>query len=227
MREAMEFLKNAPIFEELEERDFARISACGVRKTYKKGEVILMEEESGSALFVIVNGEVKVVRVGEDGREVILGILGPSDIFGEMALLDGEARSASVVALDDAELFVIHRKDFLGLLHEYPSIAISLLKHLTQRLRRADALIKSLSLKDAYHRVGYVLLQFADERGRIKQGKVEIDNLPVQQEIANMAGTTRETVSRTFSKMEKLKLLQVEGNAVTILDYDLFRQKFT
>ncbi len=227
MREAIEFLKNAPIFEELEERDFARISACGVRKTYKKGEVILMEEESGSALFVIINGEVKVVRVGEDGREVILGILGPSDIFGEMALLDGEARSASVVALDDAELFVIHRKDFLGLLHEYPSIAISLLKHLTQRLRRADALIKSLSLKDAYHRVGYVLLQFADERGRIKQGKVEIDNLPVQQEIANMAGTTRETVSRTFSKMEKLKLLQLEGNAVTILDYDLFRQKFT
>jgi CRP-like cAMP-binding protein len=227
MREAMEFLRNAPIFEELEERDFARISACGVRKSYKKGEVILMEEESGSALFVIVSGEVKVVRIGEDGREVILSILGPSDIFGEMALLDGEARSASVVALDDAELFVIHRKDFLGLLHEYPSIAISLLKHLTQRLRRADALIKSLSLKDAYHRVGYVLLQFADERGRIKQGKVEIDNLPVQQEIANMAGTTRETVSRTFSKMEKLKLLHVEGNAVTILDYDLFRQKFT
>ncbi len=227
MREAMEFLRNAPIFEELEERDFARVSACGVRKSYKKGEVILMEEESGSALFVIVSGEVKVVRIGEDGREVILSILGPSDIFGEMALLDGEARSASVVALDDAELFVIHRKDFLGLLHEYPSIAISLLKHLTQRLRRADALIKSLSLKDAYHRVGYVLLQFADERGRIKQGKVEIDNLPVQQEIANMAGTTRETVSRTFSKMEKLKLLHVEGNAVTILDYDLFRQKFT
>ncbi len=227
MREAMEFLKNAPIFEELEERDFARISACGVHKTYKKGEVILMEEESGSALFVIVTGEVKVVRVGEDGREVILSILGSSDIFGEMALLDGEARSASVVALDDAELFVIHRKDFLGLLHEYPSIAISLLKHLTQRLRRADALIKSLSLKDAYHRVGYVLLQFADERGRIKQGKVEIDNLPVQQEIANMAGTTRETVSRTFSKMEKLKLLQVNGNSVVLLDYDTFRQKFS
>ncbi len=227
MKEAMEFLRNAPIFEELEERDFARISACGVRKTYRKGEVILMEEESGSALFVIVSGEVKVVRIGEDGREVILSILGASDIFGEMALLDGEARSASVVALDDAELFVLHRKDFLGLLHEYPSIAISMLKHLTQRLRRADALIKSLSLKDAYHRVGYVLLQFADERGRIKQGKVEIDNLPVQQEIANMAGTTRETVSRTLSKMEKLKLLQVNGNSVVLLDYDTFRQKFS
>jgi CRP/FNR family transcriptional regulator, cyclic AMP receptor protein len=227
MKEAMEFLKNAPIFEELEERDFARISACGVRKTYKKGEVILMEEESGSALFVIINGEVKVVRIGEDGREVILSILGPSDIFGEMALLDGEARSASVVALDSAELFMLHRKDFLALLHEYPTIAISLLKHLTQRLRRADALIKSLSLKDAYHRVGYVLLQFADERGRIRQGKVEIDNLPVQQEIANMAGTTRETVSRTLGKMEKLKMLHVEGNTVVIIDYDSFREKFS
>lgn len=227
MKEAMEFLKNAPIFEELEERDFAKISACGVKKEYKKGEVILMEEESGSALFVIIDGEVKVVRVGDDGREVILSILGPSDIFGEMALLDGEVRSASVVALDHAELFMIHRKDFLALLHEHPSIAISLLKHLTQRLRRADAMIKSLSLKDAYHRVGYVLLQFADERGRIKQGRVEVDNLPVQQEIANMAGTTRETVSRTLGKMEKLKLVSVNGNAIIIQDYEGFRQKFS
>ncbi len=226
MKEAVEFLRNAPIFEELEDRDFARISACGVRKTYMKGDVILREEESGSALFVIIQGEVKVVRIDEDGREVILSILGPSDIFGEMALLDGETRSASVVALETAELFTLHRKDFLALLNEYPSIAVSLLKHLTQRLRRADAMIKSLSLKDAYHRVGYVLLQFADERGRIRNGKVEIDNMPVQQEIANMAGTTRETVSRTFSKMEKLDLIAVSGNMVVLQDYEAFRQRF-
>ncbi len=226
MNEASQFLKNAPVFEELEDKDFERISACGVKKIYTKGQVILMEEESGSALFVIVGGEVKVVRVGEDGREVILSILGPSDIFGEMALLDGEARSASVIAMDYAELFMIHRKDFLALLHEYPSISISLLRHLTRRLRQADALIKSLSLKDAYHRVGYVVLQFADERGKIKQGKVIIDNLPVQQEIANMSGTTRETVSRTLGKMEKSKLLQVITNGIVIEDYENFRQKF-
>jgi CRP/FNR family cyclic AMP-dependent transcriptional regulator len=227
MNEAEEFLKNVPIFEELEEKDFSRISACGVRKVYTKGEVILMEEESGSALFVIISGEVKVVRVGDDGREVILSILGPTDIFGEMALLDGEARSASVVAMDSAELFMIHRKDFLSLLNEYPSIAISLLRHLTLRLRRADALIKSLSLKDAYHRIGYILLQFADERGKIKQGKVMIDSLPVQQEIANMSGTTRETVSRTFSKMEKQKLIQLSDAGIAILDYEDFRRKFS
>ncbi len=226
MKEAVEFLRNAPIFEELEDRDFARISACGVRKTYVKGETILREEESGSALFVIIQGEVKVVRVGEDGREVVLSILGPSDIFGEMALLDGESRSAGVIALDNADLFMIHRKDFIALLNEYPSIGISLLKHLTGRLRAADSMIKSLSLKDAYHRIGYVLLQFADERGHIRNGKVEIDNLPVQQEIANMAGTTRETVSRTFGKMEKLNLISVNGNMVELQDYESFRQKF-
>ncbi|MGO9480878.1 MAG: Crp/Fnr family transcriptional regulator [Candidatus Kryptoniota bacterium] len=227
MKEAVEFLRDVPIFEELEEKDFARISACGVKKIYIKGEVILREEESGSALFAIINGEVKVVRVGEDGREVILGVLGPSEIFGEMSLLDGEARSASVIAMDNAELFMIHRKDFLSLLNEYPSIGISLLRHLTLRLRQADALIKSLSLKDAYHRVGYVLLKFADERGKIKQGKVEVGNLPVQQEIANMSGTTRETVSRTFSKMEKMKLINISGNGIVIQDYENFRRKFS
>ncbi|MCL5266582.1 MAG: Crp/Fnr family transcriptional regulator [Bacteroidetes bacterium] len=226
MKEAIDFLKNAPIFEELEDRDFARISACGVRKAFKKGDVILRAEESGSALFVIIQGEVKVVRIGEDGREVVLSILGSNDIFGELSLLDGETRAASVVAIDTAELFTIYRKDFLALLNEHPNIAVSLLKHLARRLRRADSMIKSRSLKDAYHRVGYALLQFADERGRLRDGKMEIDNLPVQQEIANMAGTTRETVSRTLSKMERLNLIAVSGNMVVLQDYESFRQKF-
>ncbi len=226
MREAIEFLKNALIFEGLEERDFARISACGVRKTYQKGDVIVRAEESGSALFVIIQGEVKIVRNGDDGREVVLNILGPNDVFGELSLLDGEARASSVVALEAPELFTIYRKDFLALLNEYPSIAGSMLKTLARRVRKAESMIKSLSRKDAYHRVGFVLLQFADERGHIRNGKVEIDDLPVRQEIAKLAGTTRETVSRTFGRMERFNLITVLGNTVIVQDYESFRQKF-
>jgi len=227
MKEAMDILRITPIFENLEERDLSRIAACGVRKAYRKSDLILMEEETGSVLFVIISGKVKVVRIGEDGREIILSIMSSGEVFGEMALLDGESRSASVIALEDSDLFMIHGKDFVSLLHEYPAISVSLLKQLTQRLRKADALIKSLSLKDAFHRIGYVLLQFAEERGKIRQGRVEIEDLPVQQEIANMAGTTRETVSRTLTKMEKMKLIDVKNNNVSILNYDVFREKFS
>jgi len=92
-----------------------------MRQKYKKGNIVLLEQENGAALFVIVSGKVKVVRMDEDGREVILSMFGPGEFFGEMSLLDGQARSASVVATVKSELFMIHRRDFLELLHEFSS----------------------------------------------------------------------------------------------------------
>src|SRR5437016_4423654 len=146
--EAMEFIRSVPFFNEIESNELAKVVRVGVRKKYKKGSIILLEEETGAALFVIISGKVKIVRTDDDGREVILSILGENDFFGEMSILDGLARSASVVAITKAELFMIHRRDFLNLMQDYPSVAISLLKELTMRLRKADAQIKSISLND-------------------------------------------------------------------------------
>ncbi|MEI7907152.1 MAG: cyclic nucleotide-binding domain-containing protein, partial [Bacteroidota bacterium] len=96
MSEEIDVLRNVPIFSELSDKDLEHIAALGVRKKYKKGSIILLEEETGAALFVIITGKVKIVRMDDDGREVILSILGESDFFGEMAILDGSTRSASV-----------------------------------------------------------------------------------------------------------------------------------
>jgi len=196
MPEELSFLHNVPIFADLGEADLDKIAKLGIRKKYKKGNIVVLEKEMGAALFVIVSGKVKIVRTDEDGREVILSIFGPGEFFGEMSLLDGLARSASVVALTKAELFMIHRRDFLKLLQEHPQVAIALLGELTLRLRKADTQIKSLSLKDAAGRVANVILMLADDIGVFRKGKVEIDELPLQQDMANMAGTSRETVSR-------------------------------
>ena len=200
MNEELSFLQNVPIFADLEEPELRKIAKLGVRKKYKKGNIVVLEQEMGAALFVIVSGKVKIVRTDEDGREVILSIFGPGEFFGEMSLLDGLARSASVVSLTKSELFMIHRRDFLKLLHEHPQVAISLLGELTMRLRKADAQIKSLSLKDAAGRVANVVLMLADDIGVFRKGKVEIDELPLQQDMANMAGTTGETVVRLFTQ---------------------------
>lgn len=223
---AMSFLRGVPIFSDLDETELVRITKLGIRKKYKKGSIVLLEEETGSALFVIVSGKVKVVRSDDDGREVILAILGESDFFGEMAILDGLARSASVVAISKAELFMIHRRDFLKLLHDHPPISISLLKELTGRLRKADGQIKNLSLKDAAGRVASVVLQLADDIGKIRHGRVEIDELPLQQDLANMAGTSRETVSRMVHMFIQKGHLELDGDKLVINDYEKFKSLY-
>jgi CRP/FNR family cyclic AMP-dependent transcriptional regulator len=173
-----------------------------------------------------VSGKVKIVRMDDDGREVILSILGESDFFGEMAILDGLARSASVVAITKSELFMIHRRDFLKLLHDFPSVAIALLKELTMRLRKADAQIKSLSLKDARDAWRTSCCSSPTISGRSGRGRVEIDELPLQQDLANMAGTSRETISRMIHAFIREGHLEIERGKLIINDYEKFKSRY-
>lgn len=221
-----EFLSFVPIFSDLPNETLGKIEKIGARKVYGRGDIILMEEEAGTALFVIVKGKVKVARTSNDGREVILTILSDSDFFGEMAILDGLTRSATVTAIEESELFLIQRNDFMNLLQDHPEVSISLLQELTKRLRAADMKIKALSLKDAEGKVAAVILQLADDIGRIKHGKVEIEKLPPQQDLANMAGTSRETISRTIHSFAKKGFVELEGSKLRILDYEKFKAMF-
>ena len=222
-----DFLKYVPIFSELNDSTIEQISKIGVRKSFKKDSVILFEHETGSALFVISEGKVKISRVSDDGREVILTILNESDFFGEMAILDGLSRSANVTAMEDSELYIIQRNEFIELLQTHPEISIALLKELTQRLRAADLKIKSLSLKDAEGKVATVILQLADDVGKIKNGTVEIEKLPLQHDLANMAGTSRETISRTLHSLVKKELIDLKGSKLRILNYEAFKELYT
>lgn len=226
MASSLDSLMYVPIFSDLPNETIEKIASVGMRKKYEKDSVILMEDDSGSAMFVIASGKVKVTRISSDGREVILSILSESDFFGEMAILDGLSRSASVVAMEDSELFIIQREEFLGLLKEHPEISINLLQELTQRLRAADMKIKALSLKDAEGKVATVILQLAEDTGKIKHGIVEIEKLPLQQDLANMAGTSRETISRTLHSFAKKGLVELEGSKLRILNFDKFRETY-
>lgn len=226
MSTTAECLQLVPIFSDLDEEVLEQVVQVGNKKTYAKDSVILVEEEVGTALFVIIKGKVKVSRSSNDGREVILSILSDSDFFGEMSILDGLNRSATVVATEDSELFIIQRKEFLDLLNKHPEITIALLSELTQRLRNADMKIKALSLKDAEGKVATVILQLADDIGKIKHGTVEIEKLPLQQDLANMAGTSRETISRTLHSFARKGLVEIDGSKLKIIDYEKFRETF-
>lgn len=220
-------LRNVPIFTGLSDSDLNRIASKMVSRDYEKGQMILLEESTGETFFIITSGTVKVTRLSDDGREVILALLGESDFFGEMSLLDGEGRSANIVANEDAEVMTLSRRDFLEYLETYPKIAIALLEELAVRIRKSDQQIKSLSLSDSEQRIGITLIRLAEEGGTIKRGDVTVQNLPYQQDIANMAGTSRETVSRTLKLLEDKKLVKRNGSDITIFNFNTFRQSFS
>ncbi|HIA85073.1 MAG TPA: Crp/Fnr family transcriptional regulator [Candidatus Marinimicrobia bacterium] len=214
-------LRNVPIFTDLTDSDLTKIASNMVPRVYEKGQMILLEESMGETFFIITQGAVKVTRLSADGREVILAMLGESDFFGEMSLLDGEGRSANIVANEYAKVLTLSRSDFLDCLESYPKIAIALLEELAIRLRKSDQQIESLSLSDSEHRIGITLIRLAGELGTIKQGHVTVKNLPYQQDIANMAGTSRETVS-----LEDKKLVRRKNRNLTIYNFDAFRRVF-
>ena len=226
MSDLTQILREVPIFTELSDQDLAMIMDMAVRRSYPKNSLIVIEEDHGDTLFIIAMGMVKITRLNEEGREVILAILGSAEFFGEMALLDGQGRSANVMALEDSILFTLNRRHFLDVLERFPSISIHLLKEMALRLRKSDQQIKSLSLSDAEHRIGIALHRFAEDMGVFKLGAVTISRLPYQQDIANMSGTSRETVSRMLKNLENKGLVDREGRRLVIRDYATFSRLF-
>ena len=219
-------IKNIPIFADLKDDILEKIYNLLQKRNYKRNNMILMEEDFGDTLFILNKGSVKITRLSDDGREVILSILGEGDFFGEMSIFDGESRSANVVSLEDSEVYILKRGDFIDLLEKHPKIAIALLQELATRLRKSDQQIEGLSLSDAENRIGMTISRLAEELGVIKMGQVVIHNLPYQQDIANMAGTSRETVSRMLTLLQRKGYIQKRGRKLIITNYDEFVKQF-
>ena len=224
---SVQHLRNVPIFSDLKDSDLNIISDKMISRAYKKGQMILLEESQGETFFIIVSGAVKVTRLSDDGREVILAILGESDFFGEMSLLSGEVRSANVVTLEKTKALTLNTVDFLGTLELYPKVSINLLRELAIRLQKSDEQIASLSLSDAERRIAISILRIAEEQGTIQHGNVTIDPLPSQQDIANMAGTTRETVSRIYKLLVEDGHVQRISKKLIIVDFKRFLKDFS
>ena len=222
----IKLLQSVSLFWDLTEKELGYISEKMVSKHYDSGETILLEASEGEQCFFVTEGSVKITRLSKKGREVILAILSDGDFFGEMSLLDGEFRSANVVALEDTEVLTLNRNDFLLVLKNYPQIAIRLLKEMAHRLRKSDRQIASLSLSDAEKRIAMCILRIADEKGVIKKGQVSIPKIPIQQDIANMSGTSRETVSRALKLLVKEGFVQRKGKELIIYDYNRFVEEF-
>jgi CRP/FNR family cyclic AMP-dependent transcriptional regulator len=221
-----ELLKGVDLFSALDDAQLETISQMVIDKNYRKGDIILMEDDdSNQSLFIIAKGEVKVVLTAEDGREAILASLKEGDFFGEMSLLDGEPRSATVRAVEESRLLTIRREDFLLAMKKQPDLALTLLAEMSRRLRKSNRQISSLALMRVYGRVAATLLQLMEERGmrsKTKDGKsiIVVKDRPTQQFIADMSGTTRETVSRVLNFFQKKGYIVLDGKDLLILQED-------
>ena len=211
------FLRNVSLFESLNAGELEALAQMAITRTFSKDNVIILAEEEGDALFIIEKGRVKVSILSEDGREVILSMLGDGAVFGELSLLDGKPRSANVIATEDTNLVMLRRQDFLQLVFKVPQIAIALLAELASRLRRTDRQIEGLALLDVTSRISETLLQLASDRGVETEVGVIIQNRPTHQELANMSGTTRETVSRVLKRLEGQGYITCKGRTISIM----------
>ena len=211
------FLHQISLFQRLSAEQIQALAKLVVQRTVAIEDSIIVAQEDGDTLFIIRTGQVKVSILHDDGREIILALLGPGELFGELALLDGQPRSANVVALEDTQLLLVRRPDFLQLLNEIPEIAIALLESLASRLRRTDSQVEGLALLDVTTRVSKVLIGLAEDEGIETPEGILIEERPPQQQLANMAGTTRESVSRVLKQLEDQGYIACDDLRILIL----------
>jgi CRP/FNR family cyclic AMP-dependent transcriptional regulator len=213
--------RRVAIFSELDPPHLDALCRVATIRPYAAGESILREDEPGELFFVIVRGQVKVFVDSEHGREVVLTHLKAGDFFGEMALFDNEARSASVSALVASELAVLRRKDFIDVMADDFTIARRILSTLSGRLRRANDMIESLVLLDVGGRLAGYLLRLAQESGTLGEDGWYAVLRPTHQVIANSIGASRETVTRLLRQFAERGLIRMRGSSVWIRDEPL------
>jgi CRP/FNR family transcriptional regulator, cyclic AMP receptor protein len=211
--DTVDFLATVPLLSRIPPEELRQFAEVTREKEYPRGSVILFEDDPGDSLFIVRDGRVKVVLVAEDGREVVLGVLGVGEHFGELSLIDDQPRSAHVIAMEDSTLLVLRRDDFRRRVEATPVVAWSLLGELSRRLRRADGKIGGLVLLDVSGRIARLLLDYVEEAG-----SETIEKPVTHQMIAQMIGASRETVSRSLREFQDAGMIRVVRRRITVID---------
>ena len=220
MEDAEVVLRRAPLFDGLDEESARALRRQMADVKLSRGEHLFLEGQDGDRLYVVLDGKIKLTRAATDGRENLLSVLGPGEMFGELSLFDPRPRTASAVAVTDARL--------AGLGHDYlrhwltgrPAVAMHLLRALAQRLRRTNDVMADLVFTDVPGRVAKALLDLADRFGEEQDGGLEVHHDLTQEELAQLVGASRETVNKALADFSARGWLQLHAKSVLILDRD-------
>lgn len=218
-------LRRVPFLAILPDNEIAWLTERMRPRQYRAGTTIFHRDDPGSTLHIINSGLVKLVLASPEGREVTVGILDAGDFFGELALLDGGARSASAVALEAVETLTLDREPFIAILERHPQVATALLGILGDRLRRTDELIQDILFLDLPGRLAKQLLSLADERGVSTPEGIRIDLRLSQSELAGIIGATRESVNRCLNAYADRGILDLDRDTITLRAPEVLRAR--
>jgi CRP/FNR family transcriptional regulator, cyclic AMP receptor protein len=218
-----ELLRNVPLFSSLTDGELQDLAAITARKKFSKEEMVILQGEEAGSFFLILTGKVKVVINSPQGREITLAILSKDDFFGEMSLLDGRNRSATVMTIAETEVMTLSNRDFETYLRKFPEVSIKLLKIFIGRLRRADRQIEHLALHSVKGGVARLILDWAVDYGNLSGEGLVFDLPYTHKEIAGMLGTSRETVTRTLTELKEEGYLSLAKNRIAVSNLERIR----
>jgi CRP/FNR family transcriptional regulator len=223
-RDATELLANVPVFETLGPPELARVAAVAVPRRFESGQVIFREGDASDTCYIVRSGHARAIREHGDGRTIALAHFGPGDIFGELAMFDDENRSATVQALDDLDAIAILGGDMRRLLREHPDLAVKLVISLGRRLRAANERISRQSFQTVQSRVAEVLSQLVAQARAEGGGETDVLVTITQADIAQLAGSSRESASRFLAVLERAGVVTQGRGRVTVHDPGALRR---
>jgi CRP/FNR family cyclic AMP-dependent transcriptional regulator len=214
--EYTETLAQVAIFSGLDAEGLRELADAARRRTFRPGEIIFHRDDPGQVLYVIRAGKVKIYITSPDGQEVALAVFGPGEYFGELALLDGQPRSASAVAIEPVEAYALQRADFINAVNRHPRIAVQVMNVLSRRLRQTDAMIEDLLFLDVHGRVAKKLLELAELHGVRTPEGIRIELRLTQGELAAMVGASRESVNKVMGYFTDKRFITTDRYRITI-----------
>ena len=218
-------LRQAPLFTGLDDEAAQALSAAMVENRLRRGDVLFHEGDAGDALYVVTDGKVKLGRTSADGRENLLAVLGPGQMFGELSLFDPGPRSATVTAVTDCTLQSLSNEELGRWLEGRPEVARGLLNQLAGRLRRANDVVADLVFSDVPGRVAKALLDLSSRFGRVADDGVHVYHDLTQEELAQLVGASRETVNKALADFASRGWLRLEARSVVLIDLDRLRHR--
>lgn len=219
-----DYLKQISIFAQLKDEFLQKIDDISIVRNYSKGKMIFMEGDRGEAFFYIKSGLVKISKLSSDGREHILHILNEGHVFAEVTLFSNSDYPATAEVLEEAEIGMIKNIALEKLIIEMPEISLELIKYLNKRLIEAQNKVRNLALYDTFGRTAQALVKLAEDYGKKTSTGIELDLNISRQELANMVGTTRETVIRVLSAFKKEMSIELDKSSIIIRDIEKVKQ---
>jgi CRP/FNR family transcriptional regulator, cyclic AMP receptor protein len=208
-------LRKHPIFSDLDPEAFDQLCRYAKHTTLKRGTTIVSKGDPGNSLIAVISGTVKISVTSPDGRSAILNLIGPGEIFGEVAVLDGHARTADATANTNCEIYVIDRRDFIPFVRSQPALAMKFIELLCTRLRWTSDQVEEVILQNLPGRLASALLRLTEKHKLAPAGRTIA---VTQQEISEMVGMTRESINKQLRAWADRKWVRLEHGAIVVLD---------